>query len=153
MRKTGKDNDIILIQEDSLPDKLPLRMDTARIIRIVSNIFKNALDHTSSGFIKIGCTYNNEAVTYYVKDSGQGFSTSSHLLLSDNPEIQYSESQDTYSAMNLILARNLILALNGIIRVEPNDAGGSSVFVSLPVKEKTGLKIITGASSESKIAI
>jgi K+-sensing histidine kinase KdpD len=153
MRKTGKDNDIILIQEDSLPEKLLLRMDTARIIRIVSNLFKNALEHTSSGFIKIGCTYNNEAVTYYVKDSGQGLSTSSQLLLSDNPEIQYSDSQDTYSAMNLILARNLILALNGIIRVEPNDAGGSSVFVSLPVKENTGLKVITGTTSESKIAI
>jgi K+-sensing histidine kinase KdpD len=55
--------------------------------------------------------------------------------------------------MNLILARNLILALNGIIRVETNDAGGTSVFVSLPVKEYTGLKVITGTSSESKIAI
>jgi signal transduction histidine kinase len=153
MRKTGKDNNIILIQEDSLPEKLMLRMDMARIIRIVTNLFRNALEHTSSGFIKIGCTYSNETVTYYVKDSGQGFSSSNQMLLSDNPEIQYSHSQDTYSAMNLILARNLILALNGIIRVETNDAGGTSVFVSLPVKEFTGLKVITGTSSESKIAI
>jgi K+-sensing histidine kinase KdpD len=92
-------------------------------------------------------------ITYYIIDSGQGFSNSSHLLLSDNPEIQYSDSQDTYSAMNLILARNLILALDGKIRVETNDAGGTSVFVSLPAKESSGLKILTGPSSENRIAI
>jgi K+-sensing histidine kinase KdpD len=55
--------------------------------------------------------------------------------------------------MNLILARNLILALDGKIRVETNDAGGTSVFVSLPAKESSGLKILTGPSSENRIAI
>jgi K+-sensing histidine kinase KdpD len=152
LRKKDKDN-VILIQEDNLPDRLMLRMDNARTSRIVSNLFRNALSNTFSGFIKLGCTYNDEMITYYIKDSGQGFSSSSHLLLSDNPEIQYSDSQDTYSAMNLILARNLLSALNGRIRVETNDAGGTSVFVSLPAKESSGLKILTGSSSENRIAI
>jgi len=152
MRKKGKDN-VILIQEDNLPDKLMLRIDKARTLRILSNLFRNALDSTFSGFIKVGCTYDNEIITYYIKDSGQGFSNSSRLLLSDNPEIQYSDSQDTYSAMNLILARNLILALDGTVSVETNDAGGTSVFVSLPAKESSGLKILTGPSSENRIAI
>ncbi len=152
MRKREK-NHIVLIQEDNLPEKLLIRMDTSRTIRLMNNLFRNALDNTSSGFIKIGCTYNDEIITFYVKDSGQGFPISSQMLLSDNPEIQYSESQDTYSAMNLILARNLILTLGGKIRVETNDAGGTSVFVSLPVRECSGIKMITGTSSEKKIAI
>jgi K+-sensing histidine kinase KdpD len=152
MRKKGKDN-IILIQEDNLPDKLMLRIDKARTVRVLSNLFRNALDNTFSGFIKLGCTFHDEIITYYVIDSGQGFSNSSLLLLSDNPETQYSDSQDTYSAMNLILARNLILALDGKIRVETNDAGGTSVYVSLPAKESSGLKILTGSSSENRIAI
>jgi signal transduction histidine kinase len=152
MRKKGKDN-IILIQEDNLPDKLMLRIDKVRTVRILSNLFRNSLDNTFSGFIKLGCTFHDEIITYYIIDSGQGFSISSPLLLSDNPEIQYSDSQDTYSAMNLILARNLILALDGKIRVETNDAGGTSVYVSLPAKESSGLKILTGSSSENRIAI
>jgi K+-sensing histidine kinase KdpD len=152
LRKKDKDN-VILIQEDNLPDRLILRIDKVRTSRILSNLFRNALSNTFSGFIKLGCTYNDEMITYYIKDSGQGFSSSSHLLLSDNPETQYSDSQDTYSAMNLILARNLISALNGKIRVETNDAGGTSVFVSLPAKESSGLKILTGSSSENRIAI
>jgi K+-sensing histidine kinase KdpD len=152
MRKKGRDN-VVLIQEDNLPDRLMLKLDAARTTRIISNLFRNALDNTFSGFIKVGCTYSDEKTTFYVKDSGQGYPRSSDLLLSDNPEIQHSESQDTYSAMNLILARNLILAMDGSIRVEPNEAGGTSVFVSLPVKESPGLKILTGSSSENKIAI
>lgn len=152
LRKKDRDN-VILIQEDNLPDRLILRIDKARTSRLLSNLFRNALSNTFSGFIKLGCTYSDEMITYYIKDSGQGFSSSSHLLLSDNPEIQYSDSQDTYSAMNLILARNLISALNGKIRVETNDAGGTSVFVSLPAKESSGLKILTGSSSENRIAI
>lgn len=152
LRKKDRDN-VILIQEDNLPDRLILRIDKARTSRLLSNLFRNALSNTFSGFIKLGCTYTDEMITYYIKDSGQGFSSSSHLLLSDNPEIQYSDSQDTYSAMNLILARNLISSLNGKIRVETNDAGGTSVFVSLPAKESSGLKILTGSSSENRIAI
>jgi len=152
MRKKGRDN-VVLIQEDNLPDRLMLKIDAARTTRIVSNLFRNALDNTFSGFIKVGCTYSDETITFYVKDSGQGYPRSSDLLLSDNPEIQHSDSQDTYSAMNLILARNLILAMDGKIRVETNEAGGTSVFVSLPARESPGLKILTGTSSESKIAI
>ncbi len=152
MRKKGRDN-VVLIQEDNLPEKLMLKLDTARMTRIVSNLFRNALDNTLSGFIKVGCTWFDDTITFYVKDSGQGYPRNSDLLLSDNPEIQNSESQDTYSAMNLILARNLILAMDGRIRVETNEAGGTSVFVSLPARESPDLKILTGTSSENKIAI
>lgn len=152
MRKKGKEN-VMLIQEDNLPEKLMLRLDLTRINRVLHNLFMNALNNTFTGFIKFGCVYRDDKITYYIKDSGQGFSKSRELLLSDNPELHHSDSQDTYSAMNLILARNLILALNGTIRVEANDAGGTSVFVSLPAKESPGLKILTGTSSESKIAI
>ena len=153
MRKKGKDN-IIFIQEDDLPGKLMLRMNGARTERIITNLFRNALDNTFSGFIRLGCTFSDSMITFYVKDSGQDFPRSSHLLLSDNPDIHYSDSQDTYSAMNLILARNLILASEGSVRVESNDAGGTSVFVSFPVIECSGLKIFNeNNSAEKKIAI
>jgi len=142
-----------LSRRTAFPKKLMLKIDTARITRIVSNLFRNALDNTISGFIKVGCTWYDDTITFYVKDSGQGYSRSSALLLSENPEIQHSESQDTYSAMNLILARNLILAMDGKIGVENNDAGGTSVFVSLPARERSGFKVFTGTSSENKIAI
>ncbi|TFH48978.1 MAG: HAMP domain-containing histidine kinase [Bacteroidia bacterium] len=152
MRKKGRNN-VILIQEDDLPGELMLRMDLSRINRILNNLFRNALDHTFSGFIKLGCLYRDGKITYYIKDSGQGLTLSRELLLSDNPEIHYSESQDTYSAMNLILARNLITALEGSIRVEANEAGGTSVFLSFPVKESSGFTIHSDSVTGNRIAI
>lgn len=152
MRKRSNE-DVIFIQEDNLPDKLMLMLDETRIRKIITNLFRNAADHTVSGFIKVGCTYHDETITIYVKDSGQGYTRSSDLLLSDNPDIQQSDSQDTYSAMNLILARNLILASEGKIKVEFNDAEGTSIFVILPVKECPGIEALTGTASEDKIAI
>ncbi|MCU0377646.1 MAG: HAMP domain-containing histidine kinase [Bacteroidales bacterium] len=65
LRKKGKDN-IVFIQEDDLPDKLMVRMNTTRIERILTNLFRNALDNTFSGFIKFGCTYRDERITFYM---------------------------------------------------------------------------------------
>ena len=152
MRKKAK-NDVILIQEDDLPDKLMVRLDLSRINRVLHNLFRNALDNTFSGFIKFGCIYRDEKITYYIKDSGQGFSKNRELLLSDSPELHHSDSQDTYSAMNLILARNLIRALGGVIRVEANEADGTSVFVTLNARESAGLKVLTNSRTGNRIAI
>ncbi len=152
MRKKGH-NGVVLLHEDNLPKKLMLRIDTAKLIRIVNNLFRNALSHTFSGFIKVGCTYSDETLTMYVKDSGQGYSKSRDLLLSDNPEFRQSNSQDTYSAMNLILARNLILSMDGSVRVEPDEREGTAVYVSFPVKEIAGYKLFAGNSSENRVAI
>jgi len=152
MRKKGKD-DVILIQEDNLPDKLMLRIDISRTNRILHNLFRNALDNTLSGFIKFGCIYRDDKITYYIKDSGQGFSKSRELLLSDSPELHHSDSQGTYSAMNLILARNLIRAMGGMIKVEANEAEGTSVFLTMPAKESAGLKVFNGSITGNRIAI
>ncbi|HPT11308.1 MAG TPA: hypothetical protein PLP69_01670, partial [Bacteroidales bacterium] len=59
----------------------------------------------------------------------------------------------TYSAMNLILARNLLRVLRGHIRVEPNEPLGTSVYVTFNATEITGLKIISGIESDQRIAI
>jgi len=152
MRKKGKEN-ITLIQEDGLPGRLKVSLDVPRVSRVMNNLFRNALENTDSGFIRLGYHFRENIITFYIKDSGQGFSKSKELLLSDNPEIFFSDNQDTYSAMNLILARNLILAMGGSIRVEQNESHGTSIYISLHAKESSGLKILTDAVSDTRIAI
>ena len=152
MRKSNKAH-ISLIQEDNLPANLHISLDVARISKIVQNLFINALENTVSGYIRFGCIFRDNLITFYIKDSGQGFTKSKELLLSDNPEIFISDTQDTYSAMNLILARNLLRVLRGHIRVEPNEPLGTSVYVTFNATEITGLKIISGIESDQRIAI
>jgi signal transduction histidine kinase len=152
MRKKNKDN-ITFIQEDNLPGKLMVEMDVPRISRVIHNLFRNALDNTDSGYIRLGCTFRENIITFYIKDTGKGYAQNRDFLLSDNPEIFFSENQDTYSAMNLILARNLITAMGGSIRVEPNEVEGTSVFFTLHAKECSGFKILAGDNADTRIAI
>lgn len=152
MRKKEKEN-ITLIQEDDLPDNLMISLDVTRVSRIMNNLFRNALENTDSGSIRFGGHFRDKLITYYIKDSGQGFNKSKELLLSDNPEIFFSDNQDTYSAMNLILARNLIMAMGGSIRVEQNEAKGTSVFVSFHTREISGFKLLSEMEMETRIAI
>jgi signal transduction histidine kinase len=152
MRKRNKEN-ITFIQEDNLPGTLMLRMDVPRITRIMNNLFRNALDNTDSGYIRLGCTFRESIITFYIKDSGHGYCKNRDLLISDRPEIYFSDNQDTYSAMNLILSRTLITSMGGSIRVEPNDVEGTSVFVTLHAKECSGFKILAGENTDSRIAI
>jgi len=152
MRKRNKEQ-VTLIQEDNLPSDLQIRLDVARVSKILHNLLRNALDNTVSGYIRFGCTYRDNHITFYIKDSGQGFPKSKELLLSDNPELFISDNQDTYSAMNLILARNLLMVLKGHIRVEPNEPTGTSIYVTFHAQEITGFKIISGISTDQRIAI
>jgi len=152
MRKRDKSH-ISLIQEDNLPANLRITLDIARTSRLLQNLFRNALENTDSGYIRFGCIFRDNLITFYFKDSGQGFQKSKELLLSDNPEIFISDTQDTYSAMNLILARNLLRVLRAHIRVEPNELFGTSVFITFNAKEIAGLKIISGIDSDQRIAI
>ena len=152
MRKRNK-KQVALIQEDNMPTDLHIRLDVARVSKILHNLLRNALDNTVSGYIRFGCIYRDNHITFYIKDSGQGFLKSKELLLSDNPELFISDNQDTYSAMNLILARNLLKVLKGHIRVEPNEPTGTSVYVTFHAQEITGLKIISGINSDQRIAI
>ena len=55
--------------------------------------------------------------------------------------------------MNLILARNLLMAMGGSIRVEQNEANGTSVFISLHTRESSGLKFLAEVDSDARIAI
>jgi len=152
MRKKNKES-ISLIQEDNLPDKMHISFDVTRVSRIMHNLFRNALDNTVSGNIRVGCDFRDNLITFYIKDSGQGFAKSKELLLSDNPEKYISDNQDTYSAMNLILARNLLTVMGGSLRVEPNEPTGTSVYVTLHAKESKGFKVLSGIDSDQRIAI
>jgi signal transduction histidine kinase len=152
MRKRNKEQ-ISLIQEDNLPSGLHITLDVSRVSRIMHSLFRNALDNTVMGNIRFGCNFRDNLITFYFKDSGQGFAKSKELLLSENPEKFISDNQDTYSAMNLILARNLLRVMRGHIRVEPNEPSGTSVYVTFNAKEIIGLKIISGINSDQRMAI
>jgi K+-sensing histidine kinase KdpD len=128
------EREIVLIAENSLAGSIEVMIDTNRVFRVIRNLFQTALNNTKSGYIKVGYYFRDDKVTFYVTDSGQGYFKCKEFLQSEDLNDSLSKYNDTSSAVNITLARNLILMLNGSAWIECNGLTGSAIYFSIPVK-------------------
>lgn len=130
----GSGKEIVLIAENSLAENYEVVFDTNRVCRVIRNLFQSALHNTKSGYIKVGYYFRDDKLTFYVTDSGQGYFKCKEFLQTEDLNDSLSKYNDTSSAVNITLARNLIASLNGSVWIECNGLTGSAVFFSIPVK-------------------
>lgn len=109
-------------------------IDKDRVFRVIRSLFNNSIKNTISGYIRIGYTLKEELLTFYVLDSGQGYSKCKEFLHSEDLNSSLSKYNDTYAAMNITLAKKLIHLLGGNIWIENNGLTGSGLYFSIPVK-------------------
>lgn len=108
--------------------------DTRKVARIIRNLFQNAIQNTRSGYIKVGYYYREGSITFYLLDSGSGFSKSVEFLKTQNISESLRKFNDLYTAINLSLTRKLIDLINGTIWAEKNGMNGTGIYFSVPVK-------------------
>jgi K+-sensing histidine kinase KdpD len=135
--------DVTLVAENSISDTTEILIDTNGIFRIIRNLFQNALKNTKSGYIKIGYYFREDKVTFYVLDSGQGYFKCKEFLETDDLNESLAKYNDTSSAINLTLAKKIILLLSGSIWIECNGLTGAGIYFSIPVKlaDSSGIPI------------
>jgi K+-sensing histidine kinase KdpD len=133
--KTQDSKDLELITEKRYSDSLRVLVDRNKISRIMRTLFHNSLKATDSGYIKIGCQYIDEKVTFYVIDSGQGYFKCKEFLCTENMNESLLIHNDLPTAISITLAKKLIQILGGTIRIESNELSGTGIFFSIPVKE------------------
>ena len=125
---------IELLTEIRFNNSVQVLIDKNKIFRIIRCLFQNSLKNTKSGYVKIGYFLNDNKVTFYVIDSGQGYSKCKEFLYSEDLNESLLLYNDTYTAINITLARKLIQMLNGTIRIDCNGREGSGIYFSIPVK-------------------
>jgi signal transduction histidine kinase len=133
IRKEGI-SDIELIQEIQFSNSLEVIIDINKIFRAISSLFQNSIRNTKSGYIKIGYFYKEEKITFYILDSGQGYFKCKEFLNTKDLSESLKSFSDTYTAINVILAKKLIQMLNGNIWIECNGLTGTGIYFSIPVK-------------------
>ena len=134
LQKGGKD-DIELIAETQFSDSEEVDIDRTRIYRILRCLFQNSVQNTDSGYIKIGYYQNDKVITFYVLDSGQGFSKTKEFLHTNDLTDSLSQYNDLTSAVNVTLAKKLISYLHGSFKITNNGTNGTGFYFSIPVKE------------------
>jgi signal transduction histidine kinase len=123
-----------LITEIPFTNSTEVYIDRNKLFRVIRCLFQNSITNTKSGYIKIGYHFNNDLVTFYVLDSGQGYFKIREFLHSENINESLSLHNDTYSAINISLAKKLIQLLGGSIWIESNGFSGTGIYFSVPVK-------------------
>ena len=144
---------LVLIQESQAGKNSEIFIDAHRVSRVLRNLFHNSLSNTTSGYIKIGYYFRDGNATFYVLDSGNGYEKCRDFLITDNLNEALRMHNDTGSAINLTLARKLIMLMGGKIWVESNGFAGTAMYFSVPAREAVTSHVSINKYSNTRIAI
>ena len=133
--KQERYKDVILVSDNQTFNNAEYMIDLNRVTRVIRNLFQNALNSTKSGYIKAGYDLANDKFTFYILDSGQGYSKCKEFLQSSNIAQSLARFSDISTAVNLALTRKLIKMMGGSIRIESNGLSGSAISFSVPVSK------------------
>jgi K+-sensing histidine kinase KdpD len=132
--KKDLNKNIEMVTELQFSDPVEVIIDRNKIYRILRSLFQNAVKSTKSGYIKIGYFLRDEKINFYILDSGQGYFKCKEFLQTQDLNESLILHNDTYTAINITLAKKLIQMLDGTIFVECNGLTGTGIYFSIPVK-------------------
>jgi signal transduction histidine kinase len=133
LKKEGH-KDIELVTEIQFSNSTEVNIDKNKIYRVIRSLFQNSIKNTKSGYIKIGYFLRDDKVNFYVLDSGQGYFKCKEFIQTEDLNESLILHNDTYTAINITLAKKLIEMLGGTIFVECNGLTGTGVYFSVPAK-------------------
>jgi signal transduction histidine kinase len=133
LRKEGH-KDLELVTEIQFSNSTEVIIDKNKISRVIRSLFQNSIKNTNSGYVKIGYFLRDDKVNFYVLDSGQGYFKCKEFLQTEDLNESLILHNDTYTAINITLAKKLIQMLGGTICVECNGLTGTGIYFSIPVK-------------------
>ena len=145
--------DLELVTEIRFSNSIEVFIDKNKIFRVIRCLFQNSIKNTKSGYIKIGYHYNDDKVTFYVLDSGQGYFKCKEFLHTEDLNESLMLHNDTHTAINITLAKKLIQMLGGTFWIECNGLTGSGIYFSVPAKMAESPNININKFTNNMIAI
>lgn len=110
--------------------------DKTKILKILSNLIENAIKFTSTGFVELGYSINNETLTFFVKDTGIGIAPENHKAIFERFSQESNEIAIKHGGLGLGLAIAMENAklLGGDISLESEKGEGALFLVNIPYK-------------------
>ena len=122
--------------ELSFPPDFPVvQGDEQRLRQVIDNLLSNAIKYSpDGGEIKVGGQVDSDDVTVYVRDQGVGITERDQERIFDRfyrvDGTLSSRTQGT--GLGLFLARSIVEAHGGTMRVESRPGKGSTFYFTLP---------------------
>jgi signal transduction histidine kinase len=122
--------------QEEIPESLPsISMDAVRMAQVVGNLLSNAIKYTPpGGAMHISASADQKTFTLKVRDTGAGVHVEEHekIFL---PFYRGDTGRRIKQGMGLglTIARDLVIAHGGEIRLESTPGAGSEFTVSIPL--------------------
>lgn len=118
------------------PDFPVVPGDATRLRQVLDNLISNAIKYSpEGGAIEVGGTFDDKAVTIYVRDQGVGLSEQDQERIFDRfYRVDGALSRKTQgTGLGLYLAKSIVEAHGGQMSVDSQPGRGSTFYVSLPL--------------------
>ena len=122
----------IKLQIDFMDDCKEIICDRQRILQVLSNLLGNAIKFTPNGqSIRLTVENIDQSIQFSIKDSGPGISADKIPLIFDR-YWQASETKKLGAGLGLFIAKSIVEAHKGKIRVESQEGHGANFIFTLP---------------------
>jgi signal transduction histidine kinase len=139
--KTKADEFELLVKEKGLElitnlpnERTECLVDVGRIGQVLSNLISNAIKFTEKGSITVSLNKDDKNATISIKDTGIGIKKE-HLarLFSKFSQLETRQPRTAMgTGLGLVVAKGIVDAHGGKIRVESEEGNGSTFSFSLP---------------------
>jgi signal transduction histidine kinase len=135
---------ITLINKNaSAVDETIIETDSDKIYAIQTNLIKNAIKFTQSGFVEFGFEKGNSHLEFFVKDTGTGISNEQKEFIFE----RFRQGNDTLTrnfegtGLGLSISKAYVEMLGGKIWVESEYGKGSVFYFTIPADNYSGILI------------
>ena len=117
--------------------------DRTKLTQILSNLATNALKFTKEGSIEMNCHLENDAIAFFVKDTGIGFNPEIKETIFERFRQANDEINKKYggTGLGLAISKAFVELLGGQIGVESQSGKGSTFHFSLPYKAASPIEL------------
>ena len=131
------------LSENIDPAVALVRTDVPKLDSIMTNLIKNALKYTDSGFVEIRVSLTGNVFTFSVSDSGIGIPEErKHAIFNRFEQADIEDSRALQgSGLGLAITRAYVVMLGGTIKLESEVGKGSEFKVTIPVEGISGQKV------------
>ena len=142
VQKVSANKDIyVAIQMIEQPNNILVKADKQKILRVIGNLFSNAIKFTQAGSISIKCNLedhvdNYKVLNFEIKDTGIGIPEESISSIFKPFKQVGSETSTQYggSGLGLSIVSEYLFLMDGELSVESKNGLGTKFIVKIPLE-------------------
>lgn len=135
----GKSDVELIFPDIARLEETHIYFDATRLKQILTYLVDNAIKFTKEGQVEVDYEYHDDAVMFWVRDTGIGISVEKQEFIFDS----FRQGEESYTrryggiGIGLSITKQIVQLLNGEIWLESEAGKGSSFYFKIPLKQKS----------------